>query len=116
MKIKDEAEFYDWYAAQESEYGQGIFHYAVLWADLMEYLMDNGYELDEIAAMASFEAAEIISITGYMYGCAVSTLAHCWEHGEELRQWHNIDSQIGNEGERANEEGTVLNPALINVR
>lgn len=54
-------------------------------------------------------------ITGFMYGCAVSALAHFWAHGEALRRWHNLDTQIGTEGEKANESGGVLNPALLNI-
>lgn len=51
-----------------------------------------------------------------MYGMAVSILASSWEHGEELRQWHNLDSQIQNEGEEANKKkDAVLNPALMTV-
>lgn len=30
-----------------------------------------------------------MGITGYMYDQAVVTLARIWEHGEELRVWHN---------------------------
>jgi len=32
-----------------------------------------------------------------------------------LRKWHNIKTQIGNEGEKANASGGVLNPALLNI-
>jgi hypothetical protein len=48
-----------------------------------------------------------------MYGCAVSTLSETWKFGEELRRWHNIDTQIHHEGEAANERGGVLNPAVL---
>jgi hypothetical protein len=48
-----------------------------------------------------------------MYGAAVSVLSSCWEHGEELRRWHNLDVQIHDEGEKANETGAVLNPAIM---
>jgi hypothetical protein len=54
-------------------------------------------------------------ITAYMYGCAVGILAAVWVHGEQLRRWHNKDVQIGDEGDRANESGGVLNPAIICV-
>jgi len=50
-----------------------------------------------------------------MYGCAVVILSKCWEHGEALRRWHNKDTQIGDEGDRANESGGVLNPALLSI-
>lgn len=44
---------------------------------------------------------------------AVVVLTKCWSRGEELRRWHNLDTQIGNEGEKANASGGVLNPALL---
>ena len=43
-------------------------------------------------------------------------LSQVWEHGEELRRWHNLDTQIHDEGEKANDEGSVLNPALLGVK
>jgi hypothetical protein len=52
-------------------------------------------------------------LTGFQYGCVVSILAEVWEHGDRLRRWHNLAIQLGDEGERANETGCVLNPALI---
>ena len=52
----------------------------------------------------------------YGYGCAVSTLAACREHGEALRRWHNLRMQIDTEGARANESGGVLHPALLSDR
>jgi hypothetical protein len=116
VKIKDEKEFYDWYNVQSDEYGKAIFHFAYQWAELMEYLMDEGYEFEEIVEIASSVVDETYCISGFMYGCAVNTLSVCWEHGEELRIWHNLKYQIGNEGERANEEGGVLNPAVLNLR
>jgi hypothetical protein len=42
-------------------------------------------------------------------------LAKCWLHGEALRRWHNKDTQIGTEGDRANERGGVLNPAMLSI-
>lgn len=37
------------------------------------------------------------------------------EHGEELRRWHNLDTQIGDEGEKANKGKGVLNPAIMKI-
>jgi len=34
-----------------------------------------------------------------MYGAAVAILSKVWKHGEELRRWHNLKTQIGDEGE-----------------
>jgi len=51
-----------------------------------------------------------------MYGWAVSFLASFWKYGEELRRWHNLDTQLGDEGEQANKEkGATLNPALLSI-
>jgi hypothetical protein len=43
----------------------------------------------------------------------VSCLAKCWVHGEALRRWHNKETQLKDEGDKANEEGGVLNPAVL---
>ena len=76
--------------------------------------ISKGNALQDIAKDLSHEA-DTMGITGFMYGMAVSILSHCWVHGEDLRIWHNLDTQIKDEGEKANEKGTVLNPALLNI-
>lgn len=95
-------------------YGLGIYAYAERWADLMEARMKAGESLADVADETSHEA-DTDGITGFMYGAAVSVLSENWVHGEELRQWHNLDTQIGTEGEAANESGGVLNPALLTI-
>jgi len=104
-----------WKAAvskQTDPYSEECYRYAEAWAALMEKGMENGAKLSDIAEDTS-HAADTTGITGFMYGCAVSLLSLGWVHGEELRQWHNLATQIENEGEVANEKGTVLNPALL---
>ena len=34
---------------------------------------------------------------------------------DRLRRWHNKATQIGTEGDKANETGGVLNPALLTI-
>lgn len=51
--------------------------------------------------------ADTEGITGFMYGCAVNILAHVWEHGEELRRWHNGEYDYDGDG--------VVNPAILTV-
>lgn len=68
-----------------------------------------------VCAKEMSHLADTEGITGFMYGCAVSILSQVWVHGEELRRWHNIETQIKDEGEKANESGGVLNPALLCV-
>lgn len=101
-------------AANTDPYGNAVMVYAERWADLMEAKMAAGETLEAVAEPTSREA-DTEGITGFMYGAAVATLAKAWAHGEALRRWHNLDIQLGTEGERANESGTVLNPALLRI-
>lgn len=106
-----------WKKAREANpdgYGGAVMTYAERWARMMEARMARGERIADIADECSHLADEE-GITGFMYGAAVSTLARVWIHGEALRLWHNIETQIGNEGEKANESGGVLNPALLSI-
>ena len=100
--------------ANTDPYGKACIDYAERWADMMEKEILKGKKIVEVAEELSHKA-NTEGITGFMYGAAVMILSECWEYGEDLRQWHNLDCQIGNEGEKANESGGVLNPALINI-
>jgi len=54
-------------------------------------------------------------ITGFMAGAAASMISTYHSRGEEFRAKWNIDNQIGTEGEKANESGGTLNPALVTM-
>lgn len=95
-------------------YSHRCVTYAEQWADLMEAKLAAGESLESVASSAASEA-DTDGITGFMYGAAVSILSEVWEHGDRLRRWHNLDIQVGNEGQIANEKGTTLNPALLVV-
>ena len=101
-------------------YSAGVVHFTERWADLMEKALAESRELfvgekyKTLASTLSHEA-NTEGITGFMYGCAVSILSQVWEHGEALRLWHNTKTQIGTEGDEANETGSVLNPALLSI-
>lgn len=99
---------------QGDGYSKAVVDYAERWARLMQAHLAEGSALVDIAAEDS-HTADVDGITGFQYGCAVQILAQCWAHGEELRRWHNKETQIGDEGERANESGGVLNPAMLVV-
>lgn len=107
----------DWKTCVEKNsdsYGAGTVRYAARWAHLMEKRMESGQRIADMANKCSSEA-DTEGITGFMYGCAVNMLAHIWKHGEALRLWHNKTTQLGTEGDKANETGGVLNPALLNI-
>ncbi len=114
MEVKNKALWDECVKNNQDPYGGAAIRFTERWADLMEAKMAEGKALEDIAKEASDEA-DTEGITGFMYGCAVSTLAAVWEHGEQLRRWHNLDTQIGDEGEKANESGGCLNPALLNI-
>jgi hypothetical protein len=114
MKFKDEAGWNKTVANNQDGYGKGVIDFAERWADLMEVELSKGCEVKDIASSTS-HIADTDGITGYMYGAAVSILSQVWEHGEQLRRWHNLDTQIGNEGEKANDSGGTLNPALLSL-
>lgn len=99
----------------QDPYGGRCVRYAEEWARLMQVRIANGETVAQCADELS-QLADDDGITGFMYGAALSMLAKCWKHGEELRRWHNKETQIGTEGDEANESGGVLNPAVLNVR
>ena len=43
------------------------------------------------------------------------SITNCHSRGEEFRRKWNKDNQIHNEGDKANESGGVLNPALLTI-
>lgn len=114
FSVKDAALWQRCRDNNKDPYGNAVNEYAARWATQMEARMAGGEQLAAIAKETS-HTADTEGITGFMYGAAVSTLAAVWAHGGELRRWHNLDTQIGNEGERANQSGGVLNPALLSI-
>lgn len=115
MEFKDKAGWERGLSNNTDPYGSGVYRFAESWANLMEKRLVDGKTVADVAQQASHDA-DTEGITGFMYGCAVNVLSQAWKHGEELRRWHNLDTQIGTEGEKANESGGVLNPALLNIR
>ncbi len=116
MKIKSgtEEQYAEYKVKNSDPYGGAVVQYAERWADQMESKLAEGSAVPAIAKETS-HSADTEGITGFMYGCAVQSLSNFWEHGEELRRWHNLDTQIGTEGEAANESGGTLNPAILNI-
>lgn len=94
-------------------YSYECVRYAAAWANLMETRGADA-RVSDIAEECS-RLADTSGITGFMYGAAVSMLARFWARGDELRRWHNKETQVGDEGDRANESGGVLNPAILSI-
>jgi hypothetical protein len=112
IALSDTARWQDFVTKNTDPYGGAVVTYAERWARLMQLAMANGNALETVAEPTSQEA-DLEGLTGFMYGCAVKALAHCWQYGEQLRRWHNLKTQLRDEGTRANESGGVLNPAVL---
>lgn len=112
MQVNDQLRWKNVVEINDDPYGKACVDFAIRWADLMELQIALGKTVEQVAKETSHEA-NTDGITGFMYGCAVEMLSEFWVRGEELRRWHNLDIQIGREGEKANESGGVLNPAVL---
>jgi hypothetical protein len=105
-----EAEYAEYVAKNKDPYGAAVVRYAAAWADAMEKEIAAGKKLEDVAETTS-HATDTEGITGFMYSCAVSGLAHLWAHGDALRRWHN--GQYGVSEEKA--KGGTVNPAVFSV-
>lgn len=102
-------------ANQDGGYCEAVLRYAARWARLMDKQVARGATVESVAESAASEA-DTEGMTGFMHGCAVWILAKVWRHGESLRRWHNLNTQMRDEGKRANETGGVLSPAMLSVQ
>lgn len=117
-----ETEYQDYVAINKDDpYSSAVVIYGENWAHLMESSIPEIATDEEVEqtltandfGKKSSHEADAEGITGFMYGCAVSALANFWKHGEGLRRWHNLKTQMKDEGTTANETGGVLNPAIL---
>lgn len=108
----DKQEEYEAYILKNSTdgYSLAVVDYADTWAKLMEIEISKGRtKISEIADECQ-TGLDYLGITGFQYGCAVSSLVHFWVFGEELRQWHNAQY-----GAPTDAKGTV-NPAILTLK
>ena len=84
---------------------------------VMEILDTNEpFDTHKIICQADDEAlGKEGGITGFMAGCVAEMVSKYHSRGEEFRKAWNKDNQIGDEGDRANDSGGILNPALLNI-
>lgn len=112
MKLKDEAAWMKFVENNQDAYGGDCVKVARRVMEILDE--DQTFNCHEIICLANKES-EAGGITGFMAGCVASMVSACHERGEEFRRQWNSDNQIGNEGDKANDEGGVLNPALLVV-
>lgn len=102
-----------WVESNQDDYGKACVDVA---REVMRYLDEREGDFDCHAIIT--EADDNIKaggITGFMAAAVAQMVSHCHSRGEEFRRKWNLDNQIRNEGEKANESGGVLNPAILNI-
>ena len=75
---------------------------------------DEDFDTHDIICRAD-EDVKAGGITGFMAAAVASMVWTCHSRGDEFRRKWNTANQIGDEGEKANEKGTILNPAIMSV-
>jgi len=94
--------------ANSDGYGSSALDYAEGWAKLMQVEISKGKSIAECYEYTQ-KGLGFLGITGFQFGCAVSTLSQTWKYGEELRKHHNQKYGISED-----KKGTA-NPALMTL-
>lgn len=113
MPITDEKLWNSWVKANKDPYGKCCVDVA---RQVMEILdkEPGDFDGDDLINRADKEI-KAGGITGFMAGCVAGMVSKAHSRGEEFRKKWNLSNQIGTEGEKANESGGVLNPALLTI-
>lgn len=106
FKPSDPAAYEQYKRTNADGYGAAVVRYGEAWVALMEAKIEEGLSVAEAAEATQYEA-DCEGITGAMYGFAVRQLVTFWEHGEELRRWHNRKYDYEGDG--------VVNPAVLTI-
>lgn len=82
---------------------------------VMSMLDREGPTVDARKLVDAADDALIAGITGFMAGAIASLVSRNHHRGEEFRRSWNLGTAISDEGEKANDNGGILNPALLNI-
>jgi len=111
--IKDQEAWDKWVNNNKDSYGKASVDVA---REVMKLLDTEEYkEFDTHKIICDANKIIDAGITGFMAGCVSEMVSKCHSRGEEFRKQWNTDNQIGDEGDKANKGGGVLNPALLNI-
>lgn len=112
MKLKDKKSWNEWVEKNDDPYGKTCVNVA---RRVME-ILDDGKDFDanEIICKAD-DDIQAGGITGFMAGCVAQMVSGCHERGEEFRRKWNKNNQINDEGDKANDSGGILNPAILTI-
>jgi len=107
IELSDKEAWKNYREKNKDPYGKCCVDYAESWAKLMQVEILGGKTVEDCAKETSHQLG-FYGITGFMYGCAVSMLSHCWKYGEELHEWHNKGYNHQGDG--------VVNPAILTFK
>ena len=113
MPIVDQEAWKSWEDANIDPYGKCCVDVA---REVMLILdrEEDDFECHDIICRADRDI-RAGGITGFMSGAVAAMVSKVHSRGEEFRRKWNLATQIGDEGEKANESDGVLNPALMNI-
>lgn len=111
MPIIKKDEWHKAVAINQDPYGNAIINTA---REVMRLLDgEDEFKSDELICRAA-KNVDVNGITGFMVGAVAAMVSHVHSRGDEFRRKWNLETQLQNEGERANEKpGAVLNPAML---
>lgn len=112
MPITNKKDWNKWVENNSDPYGKACVDVARRVMEILDEVEE--FDTHKIICQAD-DDIESGGITGFMAGCVASMVSKCHSRGEEFRRAWNSDRQIGNEGDKANDDGGVLNPALLNI-
>jgi hypothetical protein len=114
MPITNEKMWNEWVVNNTDPYGKACVDVARKAMELLD--ADPGpIKTDDLIRRAD-DAVSTGGITGFMAACVAQMISQCHSRGEEFRRQWNEDNQLGNEGDRANQSGGILNPAILEIR
>lgn len=114
MPIIDRPTWKTWVDANTDPYGKACVDVARCAMEILDK-EPGDFDTHMLICRADNEA-KTEGITGFMAGCVAQMISQCHSRGEEFRRKWNKDNQINDEGDKANEGGGVLNPALLNIK
>ena len=114
MPITDMAAWEEWEEANQDPYGKACVDVAREVMRLLDERLEPIAEPNRLISDAD-DSIKAGGITGFMAGCVAQMVSKCHSRGEEFRRAWNHETQLGTEGDRANESGGVLNPALLSI-
>jgi len=112
MPITNQDDWNTWVDSNRDPYGKACVDVA---REVMR-ILDSVEDFDTYKIICDADRnIKAGGITGFMAGCVAKMVSSCHSRGEEFRTKWNTTNQLGTEGDRANESGGILNPAIIEI-